>query len=158
MFELIKVANYDPLVLKNINETYDVVSCLCHEAYKASKNKHHPKLSNYSDPPLEEMLNLVFQTPRKNIVQLQKKLKPKRLYKVLNREPVAKELILPKKASQLMSILLKKDPDETEYKKVLIELNVMLGKSNETLKAGHSNRNNDIERLNPMLKVCYGTI
>jgi hypothetical protein len=158
MSALFKAGNYNQLVVKNINETYDVVRSLRHEAYKTSKNERYLISSNDSDPPLEEVLNLVLQIPKKKKIQLQKNLKPKRLYKVLKREPVAKELLLPKKASQLMSILLEKEPIEKEYKKVLTELNVMLGKSNERIKGVLSNRTSDAKKLNSMLKVSYGVM
>mmetsp|Transcript_15916 Transcript_15916/g.20205 ORF Transcript_15916/g.20205 Transcript_15916/m.20205 type:complete len:173 (+) Transcript_15916:111-629(+) len=169
------VGRYKVDTVREINSRYDVLRNLQLASLGGSSKENRGRDGNDDDlvfsdplqPPLEEVLDVVASIPGKELKKLKKKMKPIELCTILKRQPVAQERALPKKAGELLSILLddphrSNNPDEqenrrNEYRKVLLELNIMLGKVGagdvSILKKG-----NDTERLKSFLNVVHRTI
>ena len=135
MFELFSLGQYDTQTIMEIYEAYDIVKKIRNEINYDSTQNEPSLLLFYSDemtPPLEDIRDIIAKIPKRRLRRLKKKMTtPKKLAKILKREPVARELTLPKKTSQLMNIILNKGStnQDEEYRKAINELNAMLGKS-----------------------------
>ncbi len=155
------VGKYNTDTIQKVNSRYDVLKNLQEVALESSKNEQH--LFSYSDPllpSLEEVLEVVSSIPKKPLNKLRKRMKPNELCTILKREPVAHELVLPNKATELMNILLDDNPNQNEYNDVLSELNVMLGKVGGGISSGSigKKKSYNTDRLNAFLEVSYRAI
>lgn len=164
-------SHYDEKTMISIRETYDVVKVLHKEAYRTTTNPQSTKKwkffnrnknrtnnesisSNDGDnppsfsciqeqPPIEHVLEIIPQISQRRLDKIKQSIHPNRFYKILNREPVAHELVVPKKATELLKILLDSEINEIhqkeEYTKVLKELNALLNDDSSE----QSSRNNN---------------
>ncbi len=159
------VGKYSIDTIRDVHSRYDVLKNLQQLSFECTKNEQHLFYSDPLLPSLEEVLEVVSSIPKKplNTNKLRKEMKPNKLCTILKREPVAQELVLPKKATELMTILLNDDnPDEAgAYKIVLSELNIMLGKvegDGNGISSGLMVKNRKIgnnERLNSLLEISH---